>query len=138
MTAVSYFTAGSLTEDQLQELGFSSYEETFAFVINKLAEKSCGAAIIEAVIKGLGEPDHRLSRIDLPAFEYWTKESIINAVSDAISVHAFLLERAALLFDSPEASRDHHLQNGMSLEFYEKTNRVFRITVEELPKENKT
>lgn len=47
--AVSYFTAGSLTEKDLENMGIDSYEASFVFVINRLAEgKFPGAQILFA------------------------------------------------------------------------------------------
>ena len=40
-----------------------------------------------------------------------------------------------VLQESPEACKDDHLAHGMSEEFYDSYARIFRVTVEEVPKE---
>ena len=40
-----------------------------------------------------------------------------------------------VLQDSPEECKAYHLAHGMTEEFYDKTARIFRVTVEEVPKE---
>lgn len=60
-----------------------------------------------------------------------------DSIAAMLNIHAVRAGHGEILVPTQRECRDMQLKQGMSPEFYKETSRLFRVTVEEVPREER-